>query len=311
VAYDEELNREVALKELRRRYAEDAKSMSQFLFEAEVTAGLEHPGVVPIYGVGRHPDGRAYFTMRLIRGQSLRDAIRALHRDGGHGALASGLRRLLDRMVDVCYTVAYAHRRGILHRDVTPDNIMLGVHGETLVIDWGLAKPLGRPAPSDEADSTLAGRWPISARDRAGTGVGVPIGTIWFMSPEQAEGRPDRLGPATDVYALGATLYMALTGRAPFVGSDREEVRQLVQRGDFPPPRRVRRTIAPTLEAICLKAMAADPGDRHASALDLGDEIARWLAGRPAGGLPKPPSVGRASPQESNAKQDEVLMPAH
>jgi len=298
VAYDEELNREVALKELRRRYADRSRSRARFLFEAEVTAGLEHPGVVPVYSLGQHADGRAFFTMRLIQGESLRAAVKRFHRpEGPTEGWASGLRRLLDRLVDVCYTVAYAHRRGIIHRDLTPGNIMLGLHGETLVIDWGLAKPLGCPAPGDEGDSTPSDPWPVSARDLAATRVGQTVGTTWYMSPEQASGRPDQLGPATDVYALGATLYVCLTGRAPFEGSDEDEVQKQVQRGACPPPRQINRRIAPALEAICLKAMAMEPEARYASPLDLGDDIARWLANKPVAARQSPASRDREENQ--------------
>ncbi len=281
VAYDEELNREVALKQLRRRYADQPRSRSRFLFEAEVTAGLEHPGVVPVYGVGRFGDGRIFFTMRLIRGESLREAIRRSHRPDRPKGKSTELRLLLDRLVDVCYTVAYAHDRGVIHRDLTPGNIMLGVHGETLVIDWGLAKPFGLPSPTDEGDPAPEAPWPVSSRNLPVTRHGHTCGTTWYMSPEQASGRPDRLRPATDVYTLGATLYMVLTGLAPFDGSDEDEVQKRVQRGDFEPPRRVDRKIAPALEAICLKAMEMEPENRYASPLDLGDDIACWLARRP------------------------------
>jgi serine/threonine protein kinase len=298
VAHDEELNREVALKQLRRRYADEPRSRSLFLFEAEVTAGLEHPGVVPVYGLGQHADGRAFFTMRLIRGESLKEAVKRFHRpEGPAEGWASGLRRLLDRLVDACYTVAYAHRRGIIHRDLTPGNIMLGQHGETLVIDWGLAKSLGRPAPGDEGDSRSSDPWPVSARDLAATRVGQTVGTTWYMSPEQASGRPDELGPATDIYALGATLYMCLTGRAPFEGSDEDAVQKQVQQGAFPRPRQIYRRIAPTLEAICLKAMAMEPEARYASPLDLGDDIARWLANKPVAAQQPPGSRDRVENQ--------------
>jgi serine/threonine protein kinase len=281
VAYDEELNREVALKQLRRRYADRPRSMARFRFEAEVTAGLEHPGVVPVYGAGQFADGSAFFTMRLIRGESLRGAIKRSYPPGGPKGTSPELRPLLDRLVDVCYTVAYAHGRGIIHRDLTPGNIMLGAHGETLVIDWGLAKPFGRPSASDEGDPTPEAPWPASARDLPRTRVGHTSGTTWYMSPEQASGDPDRLGPATDVYTLGATLYMVLTGQAPFDGPDEDEVQKLVRRGAFVAPRQLNRKIAPALEAICLKAMAMEPDDRYASPLDLGDDIACWLARRP------------------------------
>jgi serine/threonine protein kinase len=140
----------VALKEIQERYADDPPSRARFLLEAEVTGGLEHPGVVPVYGLGVYPDGRPFYAMRLIKGDSLKEAIKRFHaadgsgRDPGERRLA--LRGLLRRFIDVCNAVAYAHSRGVLHRDLKPGNVMLGPYGETLVVDWGLARVVGRPA---------------------------------------------------------------------------------------------------------------------------------------------------------------------
>jgi serine/threonine-protein kinase len=144
VARDEELHREVALKEIQGRHADDPVSRSRFVMEAEITGGLEHPGVVPVYGLGKYADGRPFYAMRFIRGDSLKEAIERFHkadipgRDPGERTLE--LRKLLGRFVDVCDAIAYAHARGVLHRDLKPGNIMLGKYGETLVVDWGLAK---------------------------------------------------------------------------------------------------------------------------------------------------------------------------
>ena len=145
---------------------------------------------------------------------------------------------------------------------------MLGSHGETVLIDWGLAKWIGDP----EGEAI----WPASARGLPGTRGGHAMGTPRYLSPEQAAGRPDRHGPASDVYSLGAILYELITGRAPFEGSSAEAM-ELAQVGDFPTPRQVRDDIDPILEAACLKAMALDPEDRHPRALDLGDEVVRWM----------------------------------
>src|SRR5205823_2994627 len=148
VAHDEELHREVALKEIQEQHADNPDSRGRFLLEAEITGGLEHPGIVPVYGLGTYPDGRPYYAMRFIRGDSLQDAIGRFHevekpgRDPVQRALE--FRQLLGRFVDVCNAIAYAHSRGVLHRDLKPGNIMLGRYGETLVVDWGLAKPIER-----------------------------------------------------------------------------------------------------------------------------------------------------------------------
>jgi serine/threonine protein kinase len=279
VARDEELKREVALKEIQTRHADQPESRARFLLEAEVTGGLEHPGIVPVYGLGTYADGRPFYAMRFIKGDSLKDAIAAFHAAQSRGQSDSerslGLRQLLGRFVDVCNAIAYAHSRGVLHRDLKPGNVMLGKYGETLVVDWGLAKVLGQ-ADGETTEGVLT-----SSGDSALTQAGRALGTPAFMSPEQATGRLDRLGPASDVYSLGATLYCLLTGRAPFAEADVGAVLGKVERGDFPRPREVRSDIPAPLEAVCLKAMALKPEDRYASAKDLADEVERWLADEP------------------------------
>ncbi len=245
VAEDEELHREVALKEIQDRHADEPDSRARFVLEAEITGGLEHPGIVPVYGLGTYADGRPFYAMRFIRGDSLKEAIERFHRSAEcgvqnaesprparsdsadrrsphstlripHSAFASlAFRKLLRRFIDVCNAIDYAHSRGVLHRDLKPGNIMLGKYGETLVVDWGLAKVKGRDE-SAEADSDEETLRPASASGSAPTQMGAAIGTPAYMSPEQAAGRLDQLGPATDVYSLGATLYYVLTGQAPF-----------------------------------------------------------------------------------------------
>ncbi len=162
MAQDEELHREVALKEILERHVHNTENRLRFLLEAEVTGGLEHPGIVPVYGLGQYEDGRPYYAMRFIRGESLKRAINQFHlaeqsnRDPGERALS--LRRLLTHFVVVCEAMAYAHSRGVLHRDLKPANVMLGRYGETLVVDWGLAKPLGRCFPQHERPETAVFR---------------------------------------------------------------------------------------------------------------------------------------------------------
>jgi Tfp pilus assembly protein PilF/tRNA A-37 threonylcarbamoyl transferase component Bud32 len=287
VAEDTELHREVALKQIQKERAADAPSRGRFLLEAEITGGLEHPGVVPVYGLGAYPDGRHFYAMRFVKGDSLKEAVERFHRedkpDRDPGERSLAFRELLGRFVDVCQAVAYAHSRGVLHRDLKPGNVMLGKYGETLVVDWGLAKAIGRAEgaeqrelPDDEA--TLR---PSSGSELAATLAGTALGTPAYMSPEQAAGKSDLVGPASDVYSLGATLYTLLTGRAPFSGKDPGEILRRVQRGEVVPPRRQKPAVPVALEAVCFKAMALRPGDRYGTALKLAADVEHWLADEP------------------------------
>ncbi|HJT75692.1 MAG TPA: protein kinase, partial [Gemmataceae bacterium] len=283
VALDQELGREVALKEIQEKHADHPESRSRFLLEAEITGGLEHPGIVPVYALGTYGDGRPYYAMRFIRGDSLKEAVAHFHqadgkpRDPGDRALA--LRQLLGRFVDVCNALAYAHARGVLHRDLKPGNIMLGEYGETLVVDWGLAKPLGQPGADRE--KSLGPLLPPSASGTTLTQMGSAVGTPQYMSPEQSEGRLDELGPQSDVYSLGATLYTVLTGKPPVEGADVGEIMRKVQRGAIVPPRQFERGVPPALDAICLKAMALRPADRYPTARALAEDVEHWLADEP------------------------------
>ncbi|HEV3025884.1 MAG TPA: protein kinase, partial [Pirellulales bacterium] len=283
VALDEELNREVAFKEIQDRFADDPNSRSRFLLEAEVTGGLEHPGIVPVYGLGQYADGRPFYAMRFIRGDSLQAAIKRFHEDDNEqrdpGQRSLEFRKLLGRFIDVCNAVEYAHSRGVLHRDLKPGNVMLGRYGETLVVDWGLAKALvHRESETEGGERTLR---PASASGSAQTQMGSAIGTPQYMSPEQAGGRLDELGPATDVYSLGGTLYCLLAGRTPFAEGDAGTIFGHVSKGEFPPPRSVKQGVPPALQAICLKAMALKPTERYASARALADDVEHWLADEP------------------------------
>jgi WD40 repeat protein/serine/threonine protein kinase len=329
VAFDAELQREVALKQIKPERADDADSRARFLLEAEVTGRLEHPGIVPVYGLGVDESGRPYYAMRFVRGFSFEEAIKRFHQEDADPARdpqarSLALRQLLDRFVAVCQTIAYAHSRGVLHRDLKPANVLLGPFKESLVVDWGLAKvftrtpePGGSPlpaqaaprpedqerrqagptpdrdAPSDpehasasrERDQPAAanGEPPIGASSSTETATGIAFGTPAFMSPEQAEGRIDQIGTATDVYSLGAMLYTLLCGHPPFeyVWCDLTSLLDGVRLGQFPPPRKVNAQVPRALEAVCLKAMARCPQDRYASAGDLATEIERWLADEP------------------------------
>ncbi len=283
VALDDELHREVALKQILDHHADDSISRTRFLLEAEITGGLEHPGIVPVYGLGSHGNGRPYYAMRFIRGDSLKEAIAAFHADESlekdHGKRSLALRKLLRRFVDVCNAIDYAHGRGVLHRDLKPANVIVGKYGETLVVDWGLAKPIGKSeagAPTEERTLMPSLRQRFG-RDAARLGVG----HSGLHEPRAVARRPRASWPRSDVYSLGATLYCLLTGKAPFEGDDLGAILRAVQKGEFPRPRQVDPTIDRALEAVCLKAMATGPEDRYASARALADDLERWSADEP------------------------------
>jgi serine/threonine-protein kinase len=281
VALDSELHREVALKQILDQHADDLSSRQRFIIEAEITGGLEHPGIVPVYGLGTYGDGRPYYAMRFVRGDSLKEAIEHFHADAAlksdPGRRSLELRELLHRFVDVCNAIDYAHSRGVLHRDIKPANVIVGKHGETLVVDWGLAKSVGRSDPGS-SERTLV---PSSASGSAETLPGSALGTPAYMSPEQAGGDLGALGPRSDVYSLGATLYCLLTGKPPFAGDDAGTILRAVQRGEATPLRSLDPTIDPALEAVCKKAIALQPVDRYPTPKALAGDIERWMADEP------------------------------
>jgi serine/threonine protein kinase len=287
VARDEELGRQVALKEIRPDKITESQLRTRFVLEAEINGGLEHPGIVPVYSLGTYDDGRPFYAMRFVEGDSLKETIESYHK--GHprpDPSAVGFRRMLGRFIDVCEAIAFAHSKGVLHRDLKPHNVMLGRYGETLLIDWGLAKATGRNEPDGTSAAAEAALVPPSGSGHAPT-VGV-LGSPPYMSPEQAAGAVDSLGPATDVYGLGAILFALLTGAPPVAGETTEEILERAIRGEIPPPRSLNPRIPRALEAVCLKALSLRPQDRYTNALALAEDVEHWLADEPVTAWPEP-----------------------
>jgi WD40 repeat protein len=245
------LNRTVALKMILAGQLANDTDVKRFYTEAESAANLDHPGIVPIYEVGQH-DGQHYFSMGFVEGQSLSGRL-------ADGPLPS--QEAAELLRRVSEAIEYAHQRGVIHRDLKPANILLDQNGNPRVTDFGLAKKL-------QGDSGL-------------TGSGQIMGTPSYMPPEQAGGERGEVGPAADVYSLGATLYALVTGRPPFqAATPMDTVIQVVS--DEPvPPRRLNAAVPRDLETITLKCLAKEPGKRYPTAAALGDDLGRYLAGVP------------------------------
>jgi eukaryotic-like serine/threonine-protein kinase len=278
LADDADLGREVALKVLRPERALDPVQEARFLHEARVTGRLQHPGIVPVYELvaGAEQDQPPFYTMRLVPGRTLTEAARSYH-ERRAGGIAGRIEcvRLLHAFVSVCQTVAYAHSKGVIHRDLKPQNVALGDFGEVIVLDWGFAKALG--APDFKPASTTETVCSAPAGYTPGGGV---VGTPSYMAPEQAAGRPEADGTGVDVYGLGAILYEILTGAPPYRGDDSVEVLREVRSGPPPRPSAITR-VPPGLEAICLRAMARDPAQRYPNATVLARDVQHWLADEP------------------------------
>jgi serine/threonine protein kinase/tetratricopeptide (TPR) repeat protein len=288
IAVDREIGREVALKEIQDSQLGNADAQARFLREAEITGRLEHPGIAPVYAIGEYGDGRPYYAMKLVRGESLAAAIERFH--AGRDFRGLKFRRLLGHFVDICNTIEYAHSKNIVHRDVKPQNVHLGRFGETIVLDWGLAKAVSKASSraSSEADTLPLPVAPTALlpRDQVDpqTVHGLAFGTPSYMSPEQASGEVDRIGAASDIFSLGSTLYCLLTGRPPVTLQDHESIPDLLdrlRRGQWSRPREVQPSIPKPLDAICRKAMSLRPSDRYESAAAIAADIDRFLADEP------------------------------
>ncbi len=248
---------------------------ARFLQEARITGQLEHPGVVPVYELVRREQEQPFYTMRFVKGRTLSEAARAYHQKRRAGQAESlELPALLNAFVTVCQTVAYAHLRGVIHRDLKGENVLLGDFGEVVVLDWGLAKLVGRT--DGEADAPAVVLDEIANGGRGYTVHGQALGTPAYMAPEQAAGRLDQIDGRTDVYGLGAILYEILTSEPPFTGPDTATVLRRVQEESPLPPRQLWPDVPAALEAVCLRALAKQPADRQAAAGELALAVQGW-----------------------------------
>ena len=254
LAEDTELNRQVAIKVLNSpEVTTDLRE--RMVREAQIIARLEHPGIVPVHDVGVLADGRVFYAMKYVRGKRLDE----------YAAETDSIRDRLRKFQAACDAVAFAHAHGVIHRDLKPQNIMIGSFGEVLVLDWGVAKILRKDESAAEADTLLLSGKRNSNHKSGDTTDGTVIGTRHYMSPEQARGEIDRLDERSDVYSLGAVLYFLLTDRAPSATR----------------PRTANLKISKAAEAICVKAMSPESDARYATAAELSRDVGKFLDAEP------------------------------
>ncbi|MFO0745822.1 MAG: protein kinase [Myxococcota bacterium] len=286
IAHDAHIGREVAVKELLPRgdalgtptsptrpqtNPRHSLAAARFLREARLTGQLEHPNIVPVYELGRRPDGTLYYTMKVVRGRTMADAV------GEAKSLGDRL-KLLKHYADLCDAIAYAHSRGVIHRDIKPDNVMVGEFGETVVLDWGLAKSKdGKDIHG--TDMAVALESLHSGDDLAQTSDGTLLGTPLFMSPEQAQGLLDEVDERSDVWALGVVLYELLTGTTPFTGRSAVELLVAICKQPLPPVREREPSAPPELAAIAERALRKDKTQRYPDARALAEEVRAYLTG--------------------------------
>ncbi len=279
IAHDTDLNRDVALKEIKSRDP-DPDSFHRFWKEAQITGQLEHPNIVPVYELARRKgDEQPFYTMRFLRGQTLGNAIAEFHRRRGRKP-ADRLelqRQLLEPFVKICEAVAYAHSRWVIHRDLKPANVVLGAYGEVVVLDWGLAKVVGK---TDQTESDPRERRITLSAEAQTDQTLCQVGTPAYMAPEQAGADNDLIGTRSDVYGLGVILFEILTGNLPVTGSVRE-VFDKIRAGHLPRAREIDPTVPRPLEAVCSKAMEFLPGNRYPRVEDLAEDVRRWIVDEP------------------------------
>jgi hypothetical protein len=277
---DADLKRDMAKKVLLRR--DDAGALRRFLAEAQITAQLDHPGVVAVHDLGVDEEGRPWFTMRLVAGDDLGRIFGRVERGEEGWTLA----RAVGVLLRVCETMAYAHSKGVIHRDLKPSNIMVGPWGEVQVMDWGLAKVAGRTDPHDLRLRSDGSRLEADEHgdDALATMDGVVLGTPAYMPPEQANGKWSLIGPRSDEYSVGAMLHHLLAGRPPyqFAGAHLG-ARAILERVRAGPPESLAASAPhapPELVAICERAMRRDPELRYPGMAELGEDLRAWLEGR-------------------------------
>ncbi len=269
---DKNLHRTVAYKTLHADLRDSEIETKRFLREARVTANIQHPGTLPLYELGRDRDGHLFFTMKKVEGRDLRQILLDLRHEIPDVMEQFPLPRLLDILIQVCQTIAYAHDIGVIHRDLKPANVIIGKFGEVYLLDWGLAKVLGSPSISSPELFEEE-----TEKDFSLTPTGRHYGTPMYMSPEIARGE-EGLDHRTDVFSLGIMLFEILTHQFMIEGEDIVEIKKKLIEKPLPLPREVApdKEIPKDLQAICMKALKRRKTERYYSVTDFLGDLQRF-----------------------------------
>jgi serine/threonine protein kinase len=274
-AFDKDLRRNVALK-ISRADRQTGRSHGRFIEEAQVQGQLSHPNIVPVHELGLDPRGRPYFTMKLVEGRSLASIIRDLRKGDAKARQDWPLSKRLFVFEQLLNCVAYAHARGVIHRDLKPDNLMLGDYGEVLLMDWGLARVLKK------ADDPAAGTVMVDTSRLQTPGDqtldGQIVGTPAYMPPEQARGERDKIDERSDVYSLGAILYELLSLQPPYAAKTASDlISKVTSERPLPPSQKNKSVVIPRgLEALCMKCLEAERENRFQSVRELQAALDTW-----------------------------------
>lgn len=279
LATERNLEREVAIKELLppKEEKQRERKLARFLREARISGKLQHPGIVPVYELGSKPDGTPFYVMKYVRGDTLDRIIGECEFDSPESSFRRRM-SYLDNLIDVCEAIGYAHSKKIIHRDLKPSNIIIGEFGETVILDWGLAKQIGEK--TEDASDEQAIEHEISETDALKTIEGAKLGTPSYMPPEQINPKFGEVDERSDVYSLGVILFILLTGQKLYAGDAKTVMEKKISAAPSPSPLSRGNYIPHELAAICSKALSKDKSLRFANAGEMAAELRAYRDGR-------------------------------